>query len=81
MLHAAAPSDRDACRFRATRGQLERFTGLLPASHGRNPALTALCVPYSLDSGTSRVVSITLPEARALPASQDSLVLMKIGPK
>ena len=37
--------------FRAKREHLERFHGLSPERHGQNLALTALYVPYSLDSG------------------------------
>ena len=38
-------------RFRAEKGQLARFQGYLPERQGQNLAVTALCVPYSLDSG------------------------------
>jgi len=39
-----------SCAIRARREQLEKFQGLLPESQGHNLALTALCVPSSLDS-------------------------------
>ena len=34
------------------REALNTFEGLLPESQGQNLALTVLCVPYSLDSGS-----------------------------
>ena len=40
-------------RFRAKREQLKRCQGLHPESQGQNLALTALCVPYSLDGSCS----------------------------
>ena len=41
-----------ACRFQEKSEHVERFAGLLPESHGQNLALTEVCVPSSLDSGT-----------------------------
>jgi len=40
--------------FRATREQLARVSGLLRERQSQNLALTALCVPYSLDSSSWR---------------------------
>jgi len=41
--------------FRATREQLESFSGLLPASQGQNLVLAVLFVPYLLDSGSNTI--------------------------
>ena len=40
----------DARGIRAKREQLKTFQGLLPERQDQNLAVTALCVPYSLDS-------------------------------
>ena len=40
-------------RCRAKTGQLEMFSRLLSESQGQNLALTLLCVPRSLDSGSN----------------------------
>ena len=38
-------------RFRAKRGKLKMFEGLLPESQRQNLAVSAIYVPYSLDGG------------------------------
>ena len=39
-------------RFRTKRGQLQRFSGRLPESHGQTLVSTVLCVQYALGSNT-----------------------------
>ena len=45
------PSGAELDRFRAKRGRLKTFQGLLPESQGQNPALTGLFVTDSFESG------------------------------
>ena len=61
-------------RVRATWDQMKRFSWLFPESPGHNLALTALFVPYSLDSGgilagwdsKSLTLSLSLPLSLSL---------------